>query len=326
MRFLHPELAIWFLGLPVAFAAWYLHVHAKRRFRARAGIAPRLSRASTRTRDWIALGAALTAVAALTLALMRPQLLTERRVPDYEREDLILILDRSVSMRAVDIAPSRFARAIREIKTFLAAKPEAIDRVGLVGFAGNALIVSHLTRDLSSLFFYLDWIQEDEQPQFGTDMGSALTSARDLARKDGKPTRKIFLILSDGDDTGGQLSLALAAMRTDHVPVYTIGIGSDVAVPIPVRNEDGTMGFLQDEQGGILRAQFSETTLRGIATVTGGRYFRSTTGNELLTAMQGVVEHERKLIGWKTSVEYRDLYRESLAAGAVCALIVLLTL
>lgn len=326
MRFLHPELAIWFLGLPVAFGGWYLHVHAKRRFRARAAIGPRLSRLSTRTRDGVALAAALLAVASLTCAMMRPQLLMQHRDAELEREDLILILDRSVSMRAADVAPSRFARAVQEIKNFLASKPEAIDRVGLVGFAGNALIVSHLTSDLSSLFFYLDWINEDTQPQFGTDIGAALASARDLARKDGRPTRKIFLILSDGDDQGQQLAIALAAMRADHTPVYTIGIGSDAEVPIPLASDGGMVTFLQDDEGRMVHTRFSETTLRGIATVTGGRYYRSETGSELAEAMRGVAERERKIIGYKTTTDYRDLYRESLAVGAACALLVLLTL
>jgi Ca-activated chloride channel homolog len=326
MRFLRPELAIWFLGLPVAFGAWYLHVHAKRRFRARSAIGPRISRLTSSARDLLSLAAALAAVAALTLAMMRPQLLMQHREAEFEREDLILMLDRSASMRAEDIAPSRFDRAVREIKTFLAAKPDAIDRVGLVGFAGNALIVSHLTRDLNSLFFYLDWISEDRQPQFGTDIGAAITSARDLSRKDNRPTRKVFLVLSDGDEQGQQLSLALAAMRIDQVPVYTIGIGSDAQVPIPLIKEAAGVTYLQDDEGRMVYTKFNETTLRGIATVTGGRYYRSTTGEELVEAMRGVAERERKIIGYKTTTEYRDLYRDSLAVAAACALIVLLTL
>src|SRR4051812_11035888 len=103
MRFLHPELAIWSLTLPVAFGAWYLHVHAKHRFRAHAAIGPRLSRLSSGTRDAVALAAVLLAVVSLTLALMRPQLLLKLRDPEFAREDLILILDRSASMRAEDI-------------------------------------------------------------------------------------------------------------------------------------------------------------------------------------------------------------------------------
>lgn len=326
MRFLRPEQAIWLLGVPVAFGAWYLHVHAKRRFRARAAIGRRLSRISSPARDLLSLATSLLAVVALTLAMMRPQILMQHREPEFERQDLVIMLDRSVSMRAQDIAPSRFARAVAEIKNFLASKPDAIDRVGLVAFAGNALIVSHLTRDLNSLFFYLDWIGEDTQPQFGTDLGAALTSARDLARKDGRPTRKIFLIVSDGDEQGQQLSVALAAMRIDQMPVYTIGIGSEAEVPIPLAKEAGTVTYLQDDEGRMVHTKFNETTLRGIATVTGGRYFRSTSGSELAAAMRGVAERERKIIGYKTSTDYRDVYRESLALGALSALIVLLTL
>lgn len=329
MRFLNPSLAIWFLGVPLAFGAWYFHVHGKRRFRERAAIGRHLrllSHISTRTRDWMSLAAALVAVASVTLALMRPQILLEWRLPEYEREDLILILDRSVSMRAEDIQPSRFARAVTEIKTFLARKPDAIDRVGLVGFSGTALIVSHLTRDMNSLFFYLDWINEDAEPNFGTDIGAALSSARELARKDKRQTRKIFLLLSDGDDQGSTLSSELAVLRTQQTRVYTIGIGSDGDVTIPVAGQSGGASFLQDEQGNLVKTRFSETTLREVATLTGGRYFRSVTGTELAAAMAGVVERERKVVGWTTSVEYRDVYRECLAAGAAAILLLLLTL
>src|SRR5688500_5309202 len=135
MRFLNPHLAFWFLGLAIAAGAWYLQVHAKRRFRERAAldlhIRP-LSRFSTRARDGVSLAAALAAIAFVTLALMRPQLMLERRTPNHERTDLIIVLDRSVSMRARDIRPSRFSRAVGEIRTFLMRKPDGIDRVGLV--------------------------------------------------------------------------------------------------------------------------------------------------------------------------------------------------
>jgi Ca-activated chloride channel family protein len=329
MRVLHPELASWLLGLPIAFGAWYLHVYAKRRFRERAAIGSHLqglSRLSTATRDRINLAAAVLTLLFLTIAVMRPQLMLERRTPDLERADLIVVLDRSASMQARDVPPSRFARAVTEIRTFLTRKPDGIDRVGLVGFAGTSLIISHFTRDLSSLFFYLDWIQEDTETRFGTDIGAALASARELARKDGRPTRKIVLLLSDGDDQGTELPDELLALRATHTRVYTIGIGSDRDVPIPVAGQSGVAAYLYDENGNVMRTRFAEATLRDIAVQTGGRYFRSATGGELAQAIEAAVERERKVIGSTVSTEYRDVYRPCLGVAAAAMLLVLLTL
>jgi len=336
MRFLAPHLAVWLLAGPIVFGAWYLHVHQKRRFRERASIGLHLralSRLSTRARDGLTLGSALLAILFATLALMRPQITSPQRTPEYERTDLIIVLDRSASMRARDIQPSRYARAIQEIRTFLAQRPDSIDRVGLVGFAGTALVVSHFTRDVNALLFYLDWIEQDDEVRLGTDFGAALASARELARKDRRPTRKIMLVVSDGDDQGSQLEPELAALRSTQTRVYTIGIGSAGDVPIPVPVASGLSSesrddssFLRDENGNLVRTRFAETTLRRIADRTGGQYFRSVTGGELADAMARVVDRERTIVGWTVSTEYRDVYRPCLAAAAAALFILLLTL
>ena len=70
-------------------------------------------------------------------------------------------------------------------------------------------------------------------------------------------------------------------MQRKQIRVYSIGIGSDTSVPIPVAQEDGVTQYLEDEEGEQLTTQFDETTLRMVADMTGGRYFRSTTGHEL---------------------------------------------
>jgi Ca-activated chloride channel family protein len=329
MRFLHPEMARWLLTVPLAVGCLFLHFHAKRVFRHRAAIDAHLrslSRVSPRVRDITACLAAVVALSTLVLAMMRPQLLVTMHLPEYERQDLILVLDRSASMWAADVPPSRFGRAVAEIKAFLTHKPDAIDRVGLVGFAGTSLILSHLTRDPNNLFFYLDWVQEDPEPQYGTDIGAALASARELAQKDGRPTKKIFLVLSDGDDQGRQLATVLTQLRNDETRVYCIGIGGGSDTYIPARGERRANVFLKDERGRLITTRFDETTLRQIATVTGGQYFRSITGTELATALRDVVRSERKRIGWKTTEQFRDLYRESLFTAAAATVLVLLTL
>ena len=70
-----------------------------------------LSRRSTWARETAIAGLTLLAGGALVFALARPQAQLTTRIPQYEREDLVIMLDRSASMRAHDVPPSRFSRA-----------------------------------------------------------------------------------------------------------------------------------------------------------------------------------------------------------------------
>ena len=221
------------------------------------------------------------------------------------------------AVRAHDVAPSRFLRATAEIRAFLRNKPDTIDRVGLVGFADASVVLSYLTGDIDSVMFYLDWIDEDPTALLGTNIGAALRSARDVAQKDDHPTPKLFFLVSDGEDHGAELDQALATFRSEHRRVHCIGIGSDNDVPVPLRQTRGGEEFLRDDAGRIVTTRFEESTLRGIAATTGGRYVRSTTGGELARAIGDIVRGERKLVGWRTFTEYRDLYRAGLAVAAL---------
>jgi Ca-activated chloride channel homolog len=332
MQFLRPDLAVWLLLLPLVFIFWLIHIKAKYRFRLDAGFGSTLqtlSHFSTSKRDITVLIVASLAVGAIVLAVMRPQLFIDRMVPEYERQDLVLVLDRSASMHARDVPPSRFTRAIQEIKSFLAEKPAEIDRVSLVGFAGTAITLSHLTRDLDTLFFFLDWIGEDPRVYFGTDMTEALTNALELVNKDdalnqqAEATQKIFLILSDGDDQSEKLAGLLDQLQRKQIRVHSIGIGSDTAVPIPVAQEDGVTQYLLDEEGEQLTTQFDETTLRMVADMTGGRYFRSTTGHELADFIGEIVRQEKRQIGLKRSEDYMELHIPLLLLACVASLFLL---
>ena len=319
MRFLRPEFAPWWQLLPILLAACTIRFLYLRRQRRLTPVTARfrpLSRRSTWAREIAILGLTAIAGGALVLALVRPQAQLTTRTPQYEREDLIIMLDRSASMRAHDIAPSRFARATAEIRAFLKNKPENIDRVGLVGFAGSSLILSYLTRDLDTVAFYLDWIEEDPQSLMGTNIGAALKNALEVARKDDRKTRKIFVLLSDGEDHGGELNRQLAVYRQEGHHINAVGIGSDDEVPVPEILPDGREVPLRDETGRIVRTKFEETTMRELASNTGGRYLRSRAAGDLTRALHEIEQGERKLVGWRTTTEYRDLYPGALVAAA----------
>lgn len=321
IRFLHPEMAIWLWLMPVAVLFWYLQFRSKLAFRRRSGFGRTLqsvSRFSPLRRDLAVLAAVLLCGGAVVLATMRPQLLFERRLPEYERQDLVLMLDRSASMLAQDVSPSRFGRAIREIKAFLSDKPDEIDRIGLIGFAGSAVMLSHLTRDLNALFFFLDWIGEDPELYFGTDIAGALTSARELT-SGGEPASSIYLLLSDGDDPNSALPDLLQEYRQAGMQVHSIGIGSQEEVPIPIGSLDGETQYLQDDSNQLVTTSFNPATLRMVASMTAGSFFRSTTGRDLAGFMDQVIRQERRQTGWKQSVEHHDMHVPLLLLGGAAA-------
>ncbi len=322
MRLLNPDMLQWLLILPVLVACWMIQDRYRRRVRHASPIAQRFlalsRRTSTRTGAAVLITAVLCA-GAMVFALARPQAIVTARDAQYERQDLIIVLDRSVSMRARDIEPSRLVRATSEIREFLDSSPDAIGRVALVGFANSALVLSYPTEDLGSLFFYLDWIEEDTTPLFGTNMGGALIQALNVVEEDERETQKLLLLISDGEDFGAELIVALDRLRAAGLEVHCVGVGSVAPVPIPL--DEGEESFVLDEAGSPVLTRFSEATLRRIAETTGGRYVRSSTGSELAEAIGAIVQGERRLVGWRTETEYRELYGVGLAVALVAGAI-----
>lgn len=315
MRFLEPEAAYALLVLPVLWGCWLLHRWYRNHVRRVSGLGLGLAKLALLTglkRDLAVLTLVTIVGVTLVFAAARPQMSV--RTPEYERIDLILVLDRSASMRAGDIRPSRFRRAGLEIRNFMKEQPDAIGRVGLIVFANTALVISHLTRDADILFFFLDLMNEDEEPYFGSDIGTALQSALTVTRKEMPQRRKVVVLISDGDDNGEVLEGAISDFQKSGIPIYCIGIGSDAEVPIPAPPWADTP-TLRDDDGRELTTKFSENTLQRIARMTQGRYFRSTTGLELTRRLGDIAAGEKRVAQWHD--EYHDVDSFALAAAAI---------
>ncbi len=315
LRFLAPDAAYWLLVLPLFWACWLLHRWYRGRRRRASGIGlhhGRLAPLTNAKRDIAVLVLVTVGSAALVFVAARPQAIA--KIPQYESFDLIVILDRSASMLATDIKPSRLSRACLEIQNFLRDKPETVDHVALIAFADTAIVTSHLTRDLDILFFFLDWMKQDRDPYYGTDFATAMESALQVARTETPQRRKVVVLVSDGEDHGERLERAIDDFHKSRIPIYAVGVGGESTATIPAPPGSG-YPMLMDELGAALTTTFHEGTLRRIATMTNGSYFRSTSGLELAATLDDVASRERRPTNFRE--QYRDVDGFALSAAAL---------
>ncbi len=335
MEFVHPQ-DLWLLALlPVAFLL--LRIASRHKFGARELFedflkVARVSRVTTQRHEALRSLLLLGAIAALILALSWPRSELELRKPVYRKQDVVLILDTSLSMQATDVHPSRKERAKEEIRNFIVNRGPFVDRIGLVTFAGTSLILSYLTSDAENILFYLDFMDATPRISYGTNIGAALSSGLALIDKEAQvaaaagredPNQKIFILLADGEDYGEELDFAVSETVAADVPVYAVGIGSEHDATIPMQTPDSQY-MLHDEKGALVSARFDESTLQSIALVTGGRYYRSHTGAELAGVMADFLEGEREVLKYESVVERVDFYPELLSVAGILLVFLLL--
>ena len=265
---------------------------------------------------WFVLGAG-----SLILAVAEPQIELKRQENIYRKVNVVFLLDVSLSMRAKDILPSRIERARDEIQNFILHRSENIGQMGLVGFSGSSLILSYLTEDPSNILFYLDYLENDLRPSFGTDIGGAFKNGLVLVEKEQeieetlRPQDITFILISDGEDHGEALREAVQRAASIGIRTYCVGLGTQLGGYIPIGERDGHTVFLVDEQGDRLLATFDEGTLRWVAGATGGRYYRSETGTELYENLNDILWNERRVIGTRPVTDKIPLYYYFVVTG-----------
>jgi Ca-activated chloride channel family protein len=325
MTFLQPAYFNLFFLLALLAPLWLYHLWTKSRGRRRLGAGRplrRISELSSTGRECARYLLLNLALGSLILALAHPQIVRETTTGQPKRMDIVFLLDTSPSMRAQDIPPTRLERAIEVIRGFSEKKPPD-DRVALVSFSGGSLILSYLTRDPENLPYYLNYLREDSSLRFGTNIGQALKNGVDILRKEAEVDpktrrhKKVFVLISDGEDHGAVLESGLLEVKKEQVAVHAIGIGSEEGAPIPVPGENGDAGYLEDEAGNRIMTHFNEKTLRSIAEQTGGRFYRALTGQELEGIFQHIAVREREIETFRKTAVRHDVYRSFLLAALV---------
>lgn len=224
---------------------------------------------------------AVLALVLLLLALARPQVENRWQEVISEGVDVVIALDQSGSMAAVDLGRtptgfepvSRLDYAQRVIEAFIQGRQA--DRIGLVVFAGRAFTRCPLTLDYGLLSQILGSIEITRRYD-GTAIGMGLATAVNRL-KDSEARSRVVILVTDGRNNAGEIDPETAARlaRTMGVKVYTVGVGTEGVAPIPVN--DPVFGPRYVYQP----VDLDEKTLRRIADVTDGRYFRATDARAL---------------------------------------------
>jgi len=259
----------------------------------------------------------MVGIALLILALARPQKVNTEREFSTEGIDIVLALDISTSMLAVDFKPNRLEAAKLVAKQFVENRQN--DRIGLVVFAGETFLQCPLTIDYNVLKNFIDQVTVAEREFDGTAVGMAIANSVNRLR-DSNAKSKVIILLSDGRNNAGELDPMTAAdlAKTFDIKIYTIGAGKKGKARYPVQ------GFGGRTQYRLVDVQIDEEVLQSIAQSTGGKYFRATNREKLMSVYNEISEMEKTEIKVKDYYNYFELYFWFLLPGFFIIVIALI--
>lgn len=256
---------------------------------------------------WYALGLAL-----LVLALARPQKGLEESRVHAEAVDIVLLVDTSTSMRAEDFSTTtrrqnRLDAARRVIERFIQQRPN--DLIGIVAFAAMPYTLAPLTLDHAWLLLQMQRLQTG-MLEDGTAIGDAIASAVNRLR-DSHSKSKVIVLLTDGINNRGALSPENAAQlaKALNIRIYTVGAGSQ-------GGPSAGFGWIGMPYA---PSEIDEASLRRIASVSGGRYFRATD----VASLEKTYDEIDKMEKTKVKVEQYTHFEERFAPFAVAAVLLL---
>ena len=249
---------------------------------------------------------ALRSVALLLLvaALARPQLGNKSTEVLSEGVDIVLAIDTSGTMEALDFMAdgrrvTRLDAVKRVVKDFVDGRKG--DRIGMIVFGTHAFLQCPLTLDHGVLLSFLDTAEvgmAGEYTAIGSAIGLGASRLKDLPGKD-----KIIILLTDGINNSGKISPQTAAdiAKTLGIKVYTIGVGTKGKAPFRMKTLLGE----------TLRYEYvplDEGTLKEVAEKTGAKFFRATDTEALETIYREIDKMEKTEVKVKEYTEYFELY------------------
>ncbi len=261
----------------------------------------------------------IVAVALLIIAFARPRSGTEYVEVISEGVDIMMAIDVSSSMQAEDFKPhNRLHVAKEEMKKFV--KRRLNDRIGLVVFARYSFTQCPLTTDYGVLLNFIDQV-DFGMVEDGTAIGMALANSINRLR-DSDVESKVIILVTDGENNAGEIDPLTAAnlAETFDIKVYTIGTGKPGNAMYPYHDPIFGKRYVYQP------TKIDEETLTRIAELTGGRYFRARSGEELEQIYAEIDRMEKTEVKTASHIQYQELFGPlAYAALILLALELLLT-
>lgn len=253
----------------------------------------------------------------MVLALCRPQWVGKPIPVKNEGREILLVVDISNSMSEEDFQYknkmySRLTAVKNVIDNFIDKRTS--DRIGLVLFGTQAYLQAPLTYDKQSVKEIL-WNADAGMAGNSTSIGDALGVAlKNLAESEGKPENKVIILLTDGENNDGSLSLpqAIALAKEEGVKIYTIGAGSDS------ENFFGGLFSIPVNTG------LDEESLQALAEETKGNYFRAKDVNSLFQIYNEIDKLEPMTSEGRYVQEVKELYPYAAAMALILFMILVL--
>jgi len=243
----------------------------------------------------------LAIISLIILALARPRLSDTIRETKTEIIDILLVIDQSSSMLAQDFKPNRLEAAKDVAKTFI--KDREGDRLGIIVFAGESYIQCPLTRDIDVLLEFTDEIEIIDREHDGTAIGMAIANSINRLRES-EAKSKTIILLSDGSNNQGELEPVTAAELAEKfdIKIYTVAAGTRGFAPYPVTDAWGRQVIQK------VQVDVDEESLKEIAEITGGQFFRATDNQSLKKVYEEIDTLERTEIEVTEYQNYTELY------------------
>ncbi len=251
---------------------------------------------------WLPTILRLMALALLIVAVARPQASREREIVRGKGVDIVLAVDISGSMAALDFEPqNRLEAAKQVIGEFIGGRD--YDRIGIVVFAREAFSQCPPTFDYDVLRRLLADVElaPDLGLDDGTAVGMGLAQAAGMLQESDAKSR-VIILLTDGVNNAGQIDPQTAAQTAAalDVKVYTIGMGRPGQVPFPV---DSIFGRTTQ----MIESEIDEETLQRIAETTNALYFRATDTEGLRQIYDQIDQLEKSEVEVQVFTRYREL-------------------